>query len=131
MTVRVEPGYHHYQFRVHAGRHTLIADVGHELQGDDSGPDPHQLIEAALAVCTAQTLAMYAERKQWPLQGVHVAVQVDSTAGGNRFQRRIELNGELSDEQRQRLLEIANKCPIHRILTGAITVQSDLVASLD
>ncbi len=131
MTVRVEPGYHHYQFRVSAGQHTLIADVGRELQGDDSGPDPHQLIEAALAVCTAQTVTMYAERKQWPLQGVHVAVSVESAAAGSHFQRRIELHGELTTEQRQRLLEIANKCPIHRLLTGPIAVHSELTSALD
>lgn len=126
MSVTVQPAYHRYQFRVLAGQHELIADLARDVQGDDTGPDPHQLIEAALAVCTAQTVTMYAQRKAWPLREIHVRVGVESREGSSHFLREIDLIGELAEEQRQRLLDIANKCPIHRILTGPIVVQSEL-----
>ncbi|NNM52078.1 MAG: OsmC family protein [Pseudomonadales bacterium] len=129
MTVLVQPGFHHYQFRIRADQHEWLADLDRTVGGDDTGPNPHHLLESALAVCTAQTLTMYAERKQWPLQGLHVQVASETVDGKTQLQRRIELIGDLDDSQREKLLQIADRCPIHRVLTGPIAVHSELSSS--
>jgi putative redox protein len=108
------------------GPHTLLVDVDHAGGGDDLAPDPHELLDAALGACTALTLKLYATRKQWPLVNADVVITHEETPGHYQLQRVITLQGELSVEQRERLLEIANKCPIHRILTGEITIATEL-----
>jgi putative redox protein len=111
---------------IRIGPHYILADEPAENGGDDTGPKPHDFLLAALGACTSMTLRMYAQRKGWPLTGVHVHLTQEAIEGEHRFHRTIELEGALDDEQRARLLEIANKCPVHRTLTGKITVQSKL-----
>jgi putative redox protein len=106
--------------------HTLLTDVKTQEGGDDLAPDPHDLLDGALAACTALTLKMYANRKGWPLENADVAITHEESPGHYRLNRVITLQGNLDDEQRQRLLEIANKCPIHRVLTGEIAIESSL-----
>jgi len=107
--------------------HMILADGSLAENGDDLGPNPHALLDAALGACTALTLKLYAERKGWPLENADVTIRHEETPGVYNLHREITLRGDLSDEQRERLLEIANKCPIHRVLSGEINIDSKLV----
>ncbi|HEX6590364.1 MAG TPA: OsmC family protein, partial [Moraxellaceae bacterium] len=107
--------------------HTLLTDVDEASGGDDLAPDPHDLLDSALGACTALTLKLYAARKEWPLENADVVITHEESPGHYRLQRSITLQGPLSEEQRQQLLAIANKCPIHRVLTGEIAIETLLV----
>ncbi|MGC8751356.1 OsmC family protein [Hydrotalea sp.] len=107
----------------------FIADEHIEVGGTQKGMNPHELLLGSLASCTAITLRMYANRKEWPLDSVQVnvniTVEADATKG-TIFERSIQLNGNLSAEQKERLLYIANRCPIHKILSGALHIETNL-----
>ncbi|OYX05526.1 MAG: osmotically inducible protein OsmC, partial [Caulobacter vibrioides] len=93
--------------------------------GLDLGPDPHELVAAGLAACTTMTLRLYANQKGWDISGLHVEVfsSFDKDATPHeRFERIITLEGDLTDEQRERLFQIAEKCPIHKLLTAGAKV---------
>lgn len=119
----------HLAAHLRTDRHEIISGVTRKLGGDDEGPDPHELFESALAGCTIITVLMYAQRKSWPLEDVRVKVQIESEGEETKISREVELFGELNDAQRTRLLEIANKCPIHRILTRPIVITTTLAES--
>src|ERR1700744_5781686 len=97
------------------GAHRLYSDEPRGVGGEDAGPSPYELLAAALGACTSMTLGEYARRKQWPLASVVVRLR-HSTKDEmlDRIDRDIELTGNLTNEQRERLLEIADKCPVHR-----------------
>ncbi|MDE0059120.1 MAG: alpha/beta fold hydrolase [Defluviicoccus sp.] len=121
-----------------AGEHRLRADEPASVGGLDRGPTPYQLLSSALGTCTTMTLRMYAQRKQWPLERAAVTVRQQKihaadcaeceTADGkiDSFEREIELVGPLDEEQRARLLEIADKCPVHRTPHGEVRVTTTL-----
>jgi putative redox protein len=109
------------------GPHTLISDTAREIGGDDLGPDPHELLDAALASCTALTLNLYARHKGMRLANVEVEVDHAESEGVYRIRRDIRLTGELAEDERNRLLEIANRCPVHRTLMGRFEIDSRLV----
>lgn len=113
------------------GRHQWRSDVSKELGGGDAGPDPHDLLDSALAACTALTLELYIRRKQMAVTSLQVQIDhvEDKTEDGKplyRLQRRLQVEGDLSEAERQRLLEIANKCPVHRILENEVRITSVL-----
>ena len=123
---------------IRSGVHVLRADEPVANGGNDTGPSPYDYLLAALGSCTAMTLRLYARMKKLPLQKVTVRLRHEKihatdcaeceTKEGkiDRIERLIELEGPLSDEQRQRLLEIANRCPVHRTLSSEISIPTRL-----
>ena len=109
--------------------HTLIADEPKEVGGLNKGMSPDELIIAALAACTSATLKMYAQRKEWDLKEVHTQIKFikgDKPGDLPTIQREIELEGDLDREQKERLMTIANKCPIHKLIAGEVEINSAL-----
>lgn len=115
--------------------HSFITDEPIAAGGEDAGPDPYALLLAALGSCISMTVTLYARRKQWPLEGVSVRLsqnrihikdckECSQNEEGyiHRIERSVTLKGPLSDEQRARLQEIAQKCPVHRTLTSKIII---------
>jgi uncharacterized OsmC-like protein/pimeloyl-ACP methyl ester carboxylesterase len=120
-----ETGAGKFQVQVSVQGSRFIADEPVDVGGLGSGPSPYELVAAGLGACTAMTLRLYAERKDWPLQRTRVAVRHDKIAGQvppDTFARQIALQGPLDAEQTARLLEIADKCPVHRTLEGGARV---------
>ena len=106
------------------GSHEWLGDEPPQAGGGGRGPSPHQLVLSGLGACTAITLRMYAARKGWALAGVTVELQLNPDGaperGGSEIRRRITLHGDLTAEQRERLLQVANACPVAKTLGGEI-----------
>lgn len=118
-----------YRTVVMSDSHHFVADEPMSVGGKDLGPNPGELLTAALASCSAITIKMYAERKGWPLEEAKVEVDFENfrKEGKATFIKSVELKGNLNDEQRARLLEIGGRCPIHKILTGQIEIKETLI----
>ncbi len=126
---------HNFQNEIHFGDgHTFISDEPGSAGGDDAGPDPYTLLLGALGSCISLTTQMYARRKGWPLIGVTVRLRqrrqhatdcaecTQSEGFIHRIERSVTLDGDLTEEQRTRLQEIAHKCPVHKTLTSQIVI---------
>ena len=123
---------------IQIGRHRLVSDEPQAFGGADLGPSPYELLAAAIGACTSMTLRMYARAKGWPLQRVITTIRHDKihardcadceTKEGriDRLEREIELEGPLDDPQRKRLLEIAERCPVHRTLSSEVKLVTRL-----
>lgn len=123
---------------VSVGPHALTGDEPVFAGGTDTGPNPYDLLLAALGTCTSMTIALYARRKAWPLEAVTVRLRHSKIHAADcaecetregridRIDREVELHGALDETQRVRLLEIANKCPVHRTLTSEIDIRTRL-----
>ena len=102
----------------------VVVDVDASLGGDGAGMDPHRLLEASLAACTIITLQMYANLKKLDLKDVEVSVDIDKEGDESHINRKIKLIGYLTEDQRKRLIEIANRCPLHRMLSHQIKIET-------
>lgn len=132
-----ETGTGTYTQEIIAGEHRLTADEPRPV-GDDDGPTPYDLLLAGLGACTSMTVRMYADRKDWPLRQVRVTLrhsrihakdcaECETTIGWiSQIDREIELTGDLDDGQRQKLMDIAERCPVHQTLTGQVRISSTL-----
>ncbi len=128
---------------VTANAHALVADEPVSVGGTDAGPTPYDYLLVALGACTAMTLRMYADRKGWPLDSVTVRLSHQKVHAGDcaecktkdgridRIGLDIELEGPLEEQQRQRLLEIAERCPVHRTLESQVKMETSLVGTED
>ena len=117
----------HFQQALEVGNDHFVSDIDEAKGGNSSGPSPHEYLGAALAACTGMTLKMYAQRKSWDLQDAIVTVDIERVNDVEKFKRSIKLVGVVDAEQSQRLLEIANKCPVHKALTGTIEINTELL----
>lgn len=136
--VYVKSGALKFAQNVMIGPHAMPADEPIENGGNDAGPDPHELLISALGACASTTVQMYAERKQWPLEGVQVHLSYAKVPGKDRtevagttaeeIEMEISFYGDLSNDQRSRLFEIAGRCPVHRMLSSPVKIQTKLPA---
>jgi len=127
--------------QIQTGKHSILADEPTDVGGEDLGPSPYQLLTSALGACTAMTMRMYADRKGWEIEEIKVHLNHDKrysddcsdcekpTSKIDHFERIIEVDSQLDEKQLQRLLEIANKCPVHRTLEGDVKVITSLKES--
>lgn len=128
--VFVENTTKHFAQKITTGNHTFYSDEPESLKGDDKGPAPFDLLLSALGSCTAITLTMYAEMKKIDLEIITVRLnyippnKLEGTS--SRITRKIHLEGDFTDEQHQRMLEIADRCPIHRTLRENVDIMSSL-----
>jgi putative redox protein len=132
-----ETGSGTYTQQITVGHHTLLSDEPRPI-GDDAGPTPYDLLLAGLGACTCMTVRMYADRKGWPLERVRVTLRhsrihandcadCETTKGWiDHIDRDVELAGDLDDTQRQRLLHIAERCPVHQTLTSEVHIATSL-----
>ena len=134
--VIVETGRQRFRTEIFAGAHSLVSDEPQALGGEDTGPNPYDLYLAALGACTGITLRMYADRKEWPLDRIRISLDhrkvhardcADCEENDTRIdqvERRILLEGDLSSEQRERLMQIADRCPVHRTLEAGTRINT-------
>ena len=123
-TVERDPGGFLHRIVAPRGR-SVVADEPKKSGGTDLGFSPFELVGAGLGACTSMTMRLYANRKEWPMAGATVNVTWEQADRYNTtFRREISLDGDLTDEQREKLIEIANKCPVHRMLEGEIAIET-------
>ena len=125
-----------FQQQVTAGKHNFVADEPVSAGGGDAGPDPYDYLLTALGVCTSMTIGLYARRNRMPLENITVSLshsriyaadceECETREGMlDRIDRSITLEGDLNDEQRKRLLEVADKCPVHHTMTSEIDIRT-------
>ena len=116
----------HYATAITTGRHRLVADEGPELGGQDAGPAPYDLLVASLGACTVITLTMYAERKKWPVDAVHADVRFVREGETQRIDRRLRIEGNVDQEQRKRMAEIAERTPVTLTLKRGLEIRTTL-----
>lgn len=120
-----------YRTEIHIQPHVILADEPKDMGGQDLGPAPAELLLSSIGSCKVITMRMYADRKQWDLTGAEISLSISKQTGElqdtNFIKCHIRLDGNLDETQRQRLLKIADKCPIHKILSNPIVIESNLI----
>lgn len=120
-----------YKTEIHIQPHVLISDEPKDLGGQELGPAPAELLLSSVGSCKAITMRMYADRKNWNLDAVEISLSMSKQKGELQdthfIKCHIRLDGELDEEQRRRLLVIADKCPIHKILSNPIVIESNII----
>jgi putative redox protein len=127
VTAIAQIGKTQYQTVVTSGTHTLLADEPLESGGTDMGMSPYNLLVASLASCTVITLRMYINRKMWLIDEVSVNMELFTNAKGILIESKLAFKGSIQAEQIKRLIKIADACPIHKILTGNIVINTSVV----
>ena len=115
-----------YATSITTGHHRLTADEGPELGGRDSGPGPYDLLVASLGACTAITLRMYAQRKQWSVEAVHADIRFVREGDEQRIDRIIRIEGKVDGEQKKRMAEIAERTPVTLTLKRGLEIRTTL-----
>ena len=115
-----------YETSIATGHHRLTADEGPDLGGKDSGPAPYDLLVSALGACTAITLRMYAERKQWPVEAVHADIHFVREGDNQHIDRRLRIEGNVDQEQKKRMAEIAERTPVTLTLKRGLEIRTTL-----
>mgnify|MGYP000895693111 CR=1 FL=1 len=123
---RASIGTTNYQTAIVTGHHTLTADEGPQLGGKEVGPGPYELLTSALAACTVITLRMYAERKQWPVTGVHADVTFVRDGDKQHIDRVLTIEGPVDTEQKKRMADIAERTPVTLTLKGGLEIRTRL-----
>jgi putative redox protein len=110
--------------------HHWQADEPEELGGKNQGPNPYELLLSSLSACSAITMKMYANRKEWPLEGVEIKCDLVKQDAGSPswIVRKIEIQGPLDEDQKTRLIQIADLCPVHKMLSSGVKIQTELLA---
>ena len=124
--VKAVIGKDHYQTKLEAGANSLVADEAIANGGGHKGFSPFELLASSLAACTSITLRMYVDRKQWKVTNIEVTVTIekDEIHEATHFERAITFEGDLTDEHREKLLDIANHCPVHKALSKSIYINT-------
>lgn len=128
ITVVTELDRSHYKTKVYSGGHFIYADEPEHVGGTDEGMSPAALLLASLGSCTAITVRMYADRKNFNLDHIKVELAIckeEEISKETRIKKKIEFSGDLTAEQRERLYVIADKCPIHKMLSNPIRIETD------
>ena len=117
-----------YRHTVSVRSHDVIVDEAEESGGEDTGPDPQEMLAVSLASCTAITMEMYAKRKGWNIGDIEVEVDYEPAQRGSptKFHMTTRMPKELPEDQRERLMQIAAKCPVHRTLEGEVMFEEEL-----
>ena len=123
-TARIESREARYAQDILVGTHALVADEPEERGGKDAGPSPYELLLSALGACTAMTLRMYAEKKGWDCGAISVGLRFAKDGDADRIERTLRFSKELDEEQRSRLLEIADKTPVTKTILHGATVRT-------
>jgi putative redox protein len=128
-TANAHIGRDHYQVTITAGKNTVIADEGEDKGGKDMGFNPHQLFLASLGACTCATVRMYADRKEMNLDEVkvHLSLERDEEKNITNITRQVNFTGNLTGEERDKLLAIANKCPVHKMMSNPIIINTQMI----
>lgn len=113
-----------YLTTVTSDGHTIVADEPFDVGGADAGLTPHQLLLASLGSCTAITLRMYIDRKEWPVDEITVDLDLYNLDGSTLIETRLSVKGELDAQQKERLMHIAKACPIHKLLTNPVKIET-------
>lgn len=119
-------GTNNYETSITTGHHRLTADEGPDLGGKDSGPAPYDILVSALGACTVITLRMYAERKKWSVEAVHADVRFVREGDNQRIDRQLRIEGNVDQEQKKRMAEIAERTPVTLTLKRGLEIRTTL-----